>query len=78
MFQSSSSDAAAPTVSAGNDRYDPQFDSARHMVFGSLSAVQATIKLLHKLNYAEQNDWSKPIPTGSTTKWWLCSTSGCG
>ena len=23
-----------------------------------------TIKLLHKLNYAEPNDWSKPIPIG--------------
>ncbi|MEM9768760.1 MAG: hypothetical protein AAF892_12890 [Cyanobacteria bacterium P01_D01_bin.71] len=25
---------------------------------------QATIKLLHKLNYAEPNDWSKPFATG--------------
>ena len=36
----------------------------RHMLFGSLSAVRATIKHLHKLNYAEANDWSQPISTG--------------
>lgn len=36
----------------------------RHMLFGSLSAVQATIRLLHTKAYAEPNDWSQPIPTG--------------
>ena len=35
-----------------------------HTLKGSLSAVQATIKLLYKLNYAEPNDWSQPQPTG--------------
>ncbi|MEO0521107.1 MAG: hypothetical protein AAF171_27880 [Cyanobacteria bacterium P01_A01_bin.116] len=34
------------------------------MLFGSLSAVQTTIRLLHKLHYAEPNDWSQPISTG--------------
>jgi len=34
------------------------------MVFGSAGAVQATIARLHHLNYAEPNDWSKPIATG--------------
>ncbi len=36
----------------------------RHMLFGSLSAVQSTIRLLYALNYAEPNDWSQPISTG--------------
>lgn len=36
----------------------------RHMVFGSLCAVRATINHLHKLRYAEADDWSQPIPTG--------------
>lgn len=36
----------------------------RHMVFGSLSAVRATISHLHLLRYAEANDWSQPISTG--------------
>ncbi|MFG6100774.1 hypothetical protein U2F10_00885 [Leptothoe sp. EHU-05/26/07-4] len=31
---------------------------------GSLTFVQTTIKLLHKLNYTEPNDWSRPLPTG--------------
>ncbi len=26
--------------------------------------VQTTIKLLHKLNYTDPNDWSRPLPTG--------------
>lgn len=32
-------------------------------MFGSYQAVQATIARLHQLNYAEPNDWSKPIAT---------------
>ncbi|NEQ98884.1 MAG: hypothetical protein F6K30_19550 [Cyanothece sp. SIO2G6] len=42
----------------------PTYETVRHMVFGSVTAVQNTIKLLYKLNYADPNDWSKPIPTG--------------
>ncbi len=64
MFQSAVSDATASTLQPASESYDPQFESVRHMLFGSISAVQTTIKLLHKLNYAEPNDWSKPIPTG--------------
>ena len=41
-----------------------QFEIVRHTLFGTLTAVSNTIKLLHKLNYAEPNDWSKPLPTG--------------
>lgn len=41
-----------------------QAEPLRHMLFGSAPAVQATIKQLHKLGYAEPNDWSAPIPTG--------------
>jgi hypothetical protein len=64
MFQPSTSDAAASPVQAANQPYDPPFEAVRHMVFGSLGAVQATIARLHHLNYAEPNDWSKPIATG--------------
>ena len=41
-----------------------QPEPVRHMLFGSLSAVQSTIRLLYRLNYAEPNDWSQPISTG--------------
>ncbi|MEM6522127.1 MAG: hypothetical protein AAF722_22680 [Cyanobacteria bacterium P01_C01_bin.70] len=64
MFQSSDAGAAASILQAVNKSYDPQFEAVRHMLFGNLSAVQATIKLLHKLNYAEPNDWSRPVATG--------------
>ncbi|MEM1241275.1 MAG: hypothetical protein AAGI45_15665 [Cyanobacteria bacterium P01_H01_bin.26] len=40
------------------------YESGRHLLMGSLTFVQTTIKLLHKLNYTEPNDWSRPLPTG--------------
>ncbi len=39
-------------------------ESVRHMIFGSLSAVQSTIKQIHLHGYAEPNDWSPPMSTG--------------
>ena len=39
-------------------------DHIRHMLFGTLAAVQTTIRHLHHLGYAEPNDWSRPISTG--------------
>lgn len=39
-------------------------ETVRHMVFGSLTGVQLTIKELHNKGYAEPNDWSRPISTG--------------
>ncbi|MEM8614234.1 MAG: hypothetical protein AAGF93_19600 [Cyanobacteria bacterium P01_H01_bin.105] len=41
-----------------------QYETVRHLVFGSLTGVQLTIKDLHSKHYAEPNDWSKPISTG--------------
>jgi len=64
MFQPSTAGAAASPVQAADKPNDPPFEAVRHMVFGSVGAVQATIARLHHLNYAEPNDWSKPIATG--------------
>ncbi|MEO0458840.1 MAG: hypothetical protein AAF152_19980 [Cyanobacteria bacterium P01_A01_bin.114] len=61
MFQPITEGAAAPIAQPAEP---PKPETVRHMLFGSLSAVQATIKLLHRLNYAEPNDWSHPVPTG--------------
>ncbi len=36
----------------------------RHLLFGTLPTVQAIIRLLHQIGYAEVNDWSRPISTG--------------
>ena len=41
-----------------------QYETVRHLVFGSLTGVRLTIQDLHKKHYAEPNDWSKPISTG--------------
>jgi hypothetical protein len=46
----------------------PQRHHVRHMLFGTLLTVQATIRQLHQLGYAEVNDWSRPIPTGNPDK----------
>ena len=58
--------ASASTVPPA-DSFPPSGSAneiVRHTLYGSLRAVQSTIRLLYKLNYAEPNDWSKPIPTG--------------
>ena len=36
----------------------------RHILFGTLDAVQQTIHNLHLRGYAEPNDWSPAISTG--------------
>ncbi|NEQ96993.1 MAG: hypothetical protein F6K30_09745 [Cyanothece sp. SIO2G6] len=70
MFQPANPGASASPVRVANasaspsPRSQPRYETVRHMVFGSITAVQNTIKLLYRLNYAEPNDWSKPIPTG--------------
>jgi hypothetical protein len=51
-------------VPSNSDAVSPQREPIRHLLFGSLAAVQLNIKNLHKKGYAEPNDWSKPIPTG--------------
>lgn len=58
MFVPSS--GAMASTSAASSPAEP----VRHMLFGSPVAVQATIKQLHKLGYAEPNDWSQLLPTG--------------
>ena len=65
MFIDSAQGAAAPTVSADflrSDRDNPE--QIRLLLFGTPSAVQKNIRLLHHLTYAEPNDWSRPISTG--------------
>ena len=61
MFQDPNQDASARQP---EPLPEYQYETVQHMVFGSLTAVRNTITLLHKLSYAEPNDWSKPLPTG--------------
>ncbi|MEL6355230.1 MAG: hypothetical protein AAFR58_26345 [Cyanobacteria bacterium J06627_28] len=67
MFIPSAQGAAAPTVPPATSPVpSPNSDTetVRHLLFGSLTAVQTTIHTLHKRGYAEPNDWSQPISTG--------------
>jgi hypothetical protein len=71
MFMPSLPDASASTVPPANGSApassvpaSPTPEPIRHLLFGTLPAVQATIRLLYRLNYAEPNDWSQPISTG--------------
>ncbi|MBE9136864.1 hypothetical protein IQ254_06540 [Nodosilinea sp. LEGE 07088] len=42
-------------------------EKVRHMLYGSLAAIDRTIKILHALGYADPNDWSDPIPAPPTS-----------
>ena len=70
MFQPSDQGAAASNPACANPSLtplpspSPHYETVRHMLFGRPSIVQGTIKHLYALNYAEPNEWSKPIPTG--------------
>ncbi|ESA37042.1 hypothetical protein N836_04650 [Leptolyngbya sp. Heron Island J] len=65
MFLNMTEGAVASTLALGTDPLpEHQYETVRHLVFGSLTAVRLTIQDLHKRHYAEPNDWSKPISTG--------------
>lgn len=67
MFISSDQGASAPNVPPASSPFPPpsnDTETVRHLLFGSLTAVQTTIRTLHKRGYAEPNDWSQPISTG--------------
>ncbi|PSR17437.1 hypothetical protein C8255_12605 [filamentous cyanobacterium CCP3] len=50
--------------SGANDRGTRSLnpEKVRHMLYGSLAAIDRTIKILHALGYADPNDWSEPVP----------------
>ncbi|MBD2107580.1 hypothetical protein [Nodosilinea sp. FACHB-13] len=37
-------------------------EKVRHLLYGSLAAIDRTIKILNSLGYVDPNDWSDPIP----------------
>ncbi|MGB7085098.1 MAG: hypothetical protein WBD47_06065 [Phormidesmis sp.] len=61
---SANGSANGPTNGSAHGPTNGQPEPVRHLLFGSLSAVRATIHHLHHLSYAEPNDWSQPIPAG--------------
>lgn len=66
MFQSSDSGADVPNVSPAPAI---EYEELRHLLFGSINALNSTIHFLHKRGYAEPNDWSDPTPTGRHNEW---------
>ncbi|MEM8612011.1 MAG: hypothetical protein AAGF93_08325 [Cyanobacteria bacterium P01_H01_bin.105] len=65
MFQDNTQGAGASNIPpANNSLPEYEYETVNHTLFGTLDAVQNTIKQLHKLSYAEPNDWSRPLPTG--------------
>ncbi|MEM8503462.1 MAG: hypothetical protein AAF716_09945 [Cyanobacteria bacterium P01_D01_bin.1] len=69
MFYTATADATASTAPAADIPLPPTptapREYIRHLLFGTPATVQATIRQLHQLGYAEPNDWSRPIPTGN-------------
>ena len=69
MLTMTAPDASEPVVSPADNSKPPAVCAiadphrVRHLLFGTLTHVQATIRHLHKLGYADPNDWSQPIPT---------------
>ncbi|MEM7066517.1 MAG: hypothetical protein AAF572_25540 [Cyanobacteria bacterium P01_B01_bin.77] len=65
MFQDNTQGAGASNLPPADGTLpEYQYEAINHTLLGSLIAIRNTIALLHKLNYAEPNDWSKPVPTG--------------
>ena len=65
MFQASErSTSSVPAQPAKPESASQTKEPIRHMLFGSPAGVRQVIHLLHKLGYAEPNDWSRPMPTG--------------
>ncbi|NEP19396.1 MAG: hypothetical protein F6J97_21305 [Leptolyngbya sp. SIO4C1] len=57
---------AVPPRSAVLTPADPHFETIHHSLRGSPAGVEQTVKHLHKLRYADPNDWSRPQPTGQS------------
>lgn len=46
----------------GTSRQEPRQERLRHVLYGSLEAIDITIKNLHARRYADSGDWCDPIP----------------
>ncbi|WP_026073006.1 hypothetical protein [Nodosilinea nodulosa] len=69
MFEYLEPDASGASNLPPSSRSTPQArpERLRHMLYGSLAAIDRTIKILHALGYADPNDWSDPIPVPPTS-----------
>ena len=66
MFRYSDGGTPVPPIAAGES---PRYETVQVSIKGSLPALQVMIKTLHKLRYADPNDWSKPQPSQVANQW---------
>jgi hypothetical protein len=68
MFEYLEPGASGASNLPPSSRSTPQArpERVRHMLYGSLAAIDRTIKILHALGYTDPNDWSDPIPVPPT------------
>ena len=68
MFIPSDQGAGASTDAAASETFPAALpvprEQLRHMLFGSPAVVTSGIKELHRIGYAEPNDWSRLLSTG--------------
>ena len=62
MFEYLDPDAAGASNLPPDQPAQPRPERVRHLLYGSLAAIDRTIKILHAHGYADPNDWSDPIP----------------
>ncbi|MEP0908260.1 hypothetical protein NC969_22335 [Leptolyngbya subtilissima ST-M1] len=69
MFEYLDPDASGASHLPPSSPSTPQIrpERVRHMLYGSLAAIDRTIKILHALGYTDPNDWSDPIPVPPTS-----------
>jgi hypothetical protein len=48
--------------SPGKSSQPPRPERLRHLLYGSLPALERTIKIFHAQGYADPNAWSPPAP----------------
>ena len=49
-------------------------EKVRHMLYGSLAAIDRTIKILRALGYADPNDGRDPLPINRPNQWMVIMT----
>jgi hypothetical protein len=69
-----SSDADAPKWLPAQPPRRPRQERVRHVIYGSLEGIDRTIKILHGLGYADPNDWSAPVHSGTASGWMVIMT----
>ncbi|MFE4107253.1 hypothetical protein [Almyronema epifaneia] len=78
MFQETNSgDRSIPAIALPDSTPSGSGETVRLMMFGSLPCVRQEIHHLHLKDYAEPNDWSRPLSTGRPNEVMVILTKRC-